>query len=144
MTNADPPKPETPPIQPGIMLNEIYKEQYAHFRGMNDTLYKIPPLFTAVIGGLWYFAVSNIDTKRAIASAVFAFTAVACVLFVNVMSRFRQAFNGYLNNLNQMDGDKKVTTKGGKCHVSTITTIQILLWIAAALSVAGAVYPYCK
>ena len=38
-----------------------YKEQYAHFRSMNDILYKIPPLFTAVIGGLWYFAATNIE-----------------------------------------------------------------------------------
>ena len=46
------PKPPT-----GITINEIYKEQYAHFRALNDILYKIPPLFTAVIGALWLFAV---------------------------------------------------------------------------------------
>jgi hypothetical protein len=37
----------------GVTINEIYKEQYAHFRAMNDILYKIPPLFTVVIGSLW-------------------------------------------------------------------------------------------
>jgi hypothetical protein len=79
-----------------------------------------------------------------VASAVFGFTAVTCICFVNVMSRFRQAFNGYLDNLNVMDGDRKITTKRGRFRVSTITTIQILLWIAAALSVAGMVYPYSK
>jgi hypothetical protein len=144
MTDDERQKPDHLFGETGITPNEIYKEQYAHFRGMNDTLYKIPPLFTAVIGGLWYFAVSNTDSKRAVASAVFAFTAVTCICFVNVMARFRQAFNGYLDNLNVMDGDMKITTKRGKFRVSTITTVQILLWIAAALSVAGMAYPYSK
>lgn len=58
----------------GIGLNEIYKEQYAHFRAMNDLLYKIPPLFTAVVGALWYFAVQNVE-KTAISGAVFLFAA---------------------------------------------------------------------
>ena len=44
-----------------ITRADIYKEQYAHFRSMNDILYKIPPLFTAIMGGLWYFAVQNLD-----------------------------------------------------------------------------------
>jgi hypothetical protein len=135
---------ETVQSSSGVTISEIYKEQYAHFRGMNDILYKIPPLFTAVIGGLWYFAVQNIDTKRAIASAVFIFTAIASVCFVNVMNRFRSAFSGYISNLNYFDGDRKVTTKSGSCRWSTITTIQFLLWVAAAMSVVGAIYPWCN
>jgi hypothetical protein len=70
---------------------------------MNDILYKIPPLFTAVIGGLWYFAVQNLPNDKWIARLVFAFAAIASVCFANVMQRFRLAFNGYISNLNKMD-----------------------------------------
>jgi hypothetical protein len=55
----------------GITINEIYKEQYAHFRAMNDLLYKIPPLFTVVIGSLWYFAVQNIEKEKVVSATVF-------------------------------------------------------------------------
>lgn len=122
-----------------ITINEIYKEQYAHFRGLNDILYKIPPLFTAVIGALWYFAVQKIDDYGPIAATVFAFTAVASVSFVNVMSRFRAAFNGYIDNLNKMDGDMKVSIASTSLP-STITIIQFLLWVACLVSIGGIAY----
>ncbi|MDC6668579.1 hypothetical protein OEZ84_28000, partial [Leclercia adecarboxylata] len=106
---------------------EIYKEQYAHFRSMNDILYKIPPLFTAILGGLWYFAVLNLEKDKWISCAIFAFAAVASVCFVNVMQRFRMAFNSYIDNLNQMDGEMKVSIRPSHLP-STIVTVQILLW----------------
>jgi hypothetical protein len=112
-----------------------YKEQYAHFRSMNDILYKI----TAIIVGLWYFAASNIANNKWVACLVFAFCAVASVCFVNVMQRFRLSFNGYINNLNKMDGDMRVSIQAS-CFPSTITTFQLLLWTAAIVSVAGAIY----
>jgi hypothetical protein len=144
MADDNPPAEKHADQAPGVTVNEIYKEQYAHFRGMNDTLYKIPPVFTAVIGGLWYFAVQNIADKPGIARAVFVFTAIAALCFVNVMSRFRQAFNGYIDNLNKLDGDLRITTKGGGFRVSTITTIQLLLWVAFLVSALGAAYPMSK
>jgi hypothetical protein len=55
-----------------ITRADISKEQYAHLRPMDDILYKIPPLFTAVL----------------------------------------MAFN----NLNQMDGDMKVSIKPFVCR----------------------------
>jgi hypothetical protein len=115
-----------------------YKEQYAHFRSMNDILYKIPPIFTAIIGGLWYFAASNIEQDKLVAFTVFAFCAIASVCFVNVMQRFRLAFNGYINNLNKLDGDMKVSIESSL--PSTIGTIQLLLWTAAVVSVGGSIY----
>lgn len=136
------PKTESPRNAEGVTVGEIYKEQYAHFRGMNDTLYKIPPLFTAVIGGLWYFAVQNLDEKKGIASAVFIFAAIASLAFVNIMSRFRQAFSAYIGNLNRLDCDLKVSTKGGAFRVSAITTVQIILWVAVVMSIMGALYPW--
>ncbi len=118
---------------------DIHREQYAHFRSMNDILYKIPPLFTAILGGLWYFAVINLEKDKWIACAVFAFAAIGSVCFVNMMQRFRLAFNSYINNLNQMDGDMKVSIKPS-CFPSTIVTIQLLLWAAALVSVLGIFY----
>ena len=105
---------------------------------MNDILYKIPPIFTAIIGGLWYFAASNIEQDKLVAFTVFAFCAIASVCFVNVMQRFRLAFNGYINNLNKMDGDMKVSIESSL--PSTIGTIQLLLWTAAVVSVGGSIY----
>lgn len=130
----------TPAINPpaGVSINEIYKEQYAHFRGMNDILYKIPPLFTAVIGGLWYFAVQSIATDKTVSAAVFAFTALASISFVIVMERFRAAFVAYIDNLNKMDGKMKVSIRSS-CLPSTIKTIQFLLLLAGAISLAGVV-----
>jgi hypothetical protein len=46
--STDSPSPGNKLPETGVKMTEIYKEQYAHFRGMNDILYKIPPLFTAV------------------------------------------------------------------------------------------------
>lgn len=118
---------------------DIYKEQYAHFRGMNDILYKIPPIFTAILGGLWYFAATNLANDKWISCVVFAFAAIAACCFVNVMQRFRMAFNAYIDNLNRMDGDMKVSINPSG-PPSTIATIQFLLWVAAAVSVLGAIY----
>src|ERR1700731_3227411 len=127
---------------PEISNLDIYKEQYAHFRSMNDILYKIPPIFTAIIGGLWYFAASNLDKTKWIACAVFAFAAISSVCFVIVMQRFRSAFNGYIDNLNKKDGHWKVTIKPSWTP-STIATVQFLLWVASLISVLGAFYSVC-
>ena len=106
---------------------------------MNDILYKIPPLFTAVIGALWYFAVQYLEKDRAISGAVFLFAAVASLCFVIVMERFRAAFIAYIDNLNRMDGDMKVSIRSS-CLPSTIKTVQFLLFLASLLSFAGLVY----
>jgi len=122
-----------------ISKADIYKEQYSHFRSMNDILYKIPPIFTAIIGGLWYFAALNLDKDKWVACAVFAFAGISSVCFVNVMQRFRSAFSAYIDNLNKMDGDMKVTIRPSRTP-STIRTVQFLLWAAAAISLLGIFY----
>ena len=122
---------------------DIYKEQYAHFRSMNDILYKIPPMFTAVLGGLWYFAALNLEKDKWISFAVFAFAAVSSICFVNVMQRFRMSFNSYIDNLNKMDGDMKVSIKTSSLP-STIVTVQFLLLAAALVSLLGVFYSAYK
>ena len=122
---------------------DIYKEQYAHVRSMNDILYKIPPIFTAIIGGLWYFAVINLDKYKLVSCAVFAFAAIASVCFVNVMQRFRAAFNAYIDNLNIMDGEMKVSIRKSRLP-STIATVQCLLWTSSLISLGGIFYAACR
>jgi len=71
---------------------------------MNDILYKLPPLFSTIIGALWFFAVSCMDKDRVISMFVFLFAAACCVCFCIIMRRFRLAFNAYIDNINKMDG----------------------------------------
>ena len=125
-----------------VSVKDIYKEQYAHFRAMNDILYRIPPLFSVAIGGLWYFAASQLKTDRVIAVAIFFFAAVVSVASVFIMGRFSQAFSLYITNLNKLDGDFAVSLKDKdkKWPPSTVKIIQFLLWVAAAISCAGVIY----
>ncbi|KAA1183935.1 hypothetical protein FP026_07915 [Rhizobium tropici] len=127
------------PVAGRVLLSDIYREQYAHFRSMNDILYKIPPLFTVALGGLWYFAATQLNTDRVIAAGIFSFCVILSIAFINIMERFGRAFNGYLTNLNKLDGDYKVTLKPS-CLPSTVKTIQLLLCISAFVSLIGAVY----
>lgn len=120
-----------------IRIADVYREQYAHFRSMNDILYKIPPLFTVALGGLWYFAASQLKTDRVVAAGIFIFCVILSLAFINIMDRFGRAFNGYLNNLNQLDGEYRVTLKPSRMP-STVKTIQLLLWVSAIVSVIGA------
>jgi hypothetical protein len=125
-----------------VSVKDIYKEQYAHFRSMNEILYKIPPLFSVAIGGLWYFAASQLKTDRVIAVAIFFFAAVVSVASVFIIGRFSMAFGLYISNLNKLDGDYAVSLKDKdkKWPPSTVKIIQILLWVAAAISCAGVIY----
>jgi len=124
------------PIDP----NEIYRQQYAHFSRMNDILYKLPVLFSSLIGALWYFSFTFLQESRFVSAVVLVFAALLSVIFVLVVERFRLAFNGYIDNINKMDGEMKVTLKGSKKSLSTMRLIQIALGSAAFLSVLSFVY----
>ena len=123
-----------------VSVNEIYKEQYAHFRAMNDILYKIPPLFTVAIGGLWYFAASQLKSDRLIAVGIFLFAALVSVGSAFIMTRFSLAFSRYIGNLNKLDGDYAVSLRDMKWPPSTVKIIQFLLWAATVISLGGVVY----
>lgn len=123
-----------------VSINEIYKEQYAHFRAMNDILYKIPPLFSVAIGGLWYFAATQLKSDRLIAVGIFLFAAVVSVCSVFIMRRFSLAFSRYITNLNALDGIYAVSLKDQTFPPSTVKIIQFVLWIATAISLAGVIY----
>ena len=123
-----------------VSVNEIYKEQYAHFRAMNDILYKIPPLFSVAMGGLWYFAASQLKSDRLIAVGIFFFAAVVSVCSVFIMTRFSLAFSRYIGNLNKLDGDYAVSLRDKTWPPSTVKIIQFLLSVATAISLAGVIY----
>jgi hypothetical protein len=123
-----------------VSVNEIYKEQYAHFRAMNDILYKIPPLFSVAIGGLWYFAASQLKSDRMIAVGIFLFAAVVSLCSVFIMGRFSLAFSRYITNLNKLDGDYAVSLKDQTFPPSTVKIIQFLLLAAMGISLAGVIY----
>lgn len=123
-----------------VSVNEVHKEQYAHFRAMNDILYKIPPLFSVAIGSLWYFAATQLKTDRLIAVGIFLFAAVVSVSSVFIMERFSLAFSRYIDNLNKLDGEYAVSLRDHTWPPSTVKIIQFLLWIAAVISAAGVIY----
>ncbi len=61
------------------------------------------------------------ETLRSFGEVPFA--ACLAVVFILVMHRFRLAFNAYIDNINEMDGDHKISLKHSKAP-STIALIQ--------------------
>lgn len=126
-----------------VTKKEIYEQQYAHFRAMNDILYKMPPIFSTILGGLWYFAASYIGRDKFIASSVFLFSAIAAGCFIIALQRFQLAFSAYIDNLNRFDGDFKVTLKSSSWP-STISAMTGLVVTAFIISILGALYALAK
>lgn len=126
-----------------IAIVDKYQQQYAHFGRMNDILYKLPPLFSTIIGALWFFAVSYMSEERFISMGVFIFAFACCLCFWLVMHRFRLAFNAYIDNINKMDGEMMVTLKKDPLP-STITALIWLLNGGAAMSAVAAIYTVCR
>ena len=125
-----------------VDIGDIYREQCAHVRSMNEILYKLPTIFSAVVGGLWYFAVSQSNDKI-ISAMIFIFTAILCICFSYIMSRFGRAFGKYISNLNELDREYKVTLRdyeGRPKPPSTVMVIQFILIIASVFSSCGAWY----
>lgn len=116
-----------------------YKEQYAHMRAMNDILYKMPPIFTTVIGGLWVFAINFSGAEKLVPCSIFLFASIASICFINIVRRFGLAFTRYLNNLNTLDGEYSVSLQQER-GPSTIGTIKMLLTVACVMSLGGFIY----
>jgi hypothetical protein len=131
---------ETSGVRPAsVSVDEIYRQQYAHFSKMNDLFYKLPIGFSTIIGGLWFFGANMIEKDKFIASVVFAFAGLCCLAFFLMMERFGAAFNGYIDNLNNLDGEYKVTIKKARWR-SSKKVIMALLVCALLLSAASFVY----
>lgn len=122
---------------------EIYKQQYAHFGRMNDLLYKLPTLYSALVGALWYFGYVSKNTEPAISGAVFVFAAVICLYSIHVTKRFRAAFNLYIDRINKFDREYAVTIRppaDQPIGLSTIGAVVRTLWVAFSISAGGAIY----
>lgn len=124
-------------LPPKVDIAEIHRQQYAHFGRMNDILYRLPVLFSTLIGGLWFFAFTQFERSFLVAIIVLCFAAVLSVVFSKVMDRFRRAFNGYIKNINMLDGEFAVSLKGDGAYEnwSTIRWIQFSLQVALVGSV---------
>lgn len=120
-----------------VDISEIHRQQYAHFGRMNDILYRLPVLFSTLIGGLWFFAFSQNEQNAAVAVVVLTFAAFLSVVFYKIMARFRISFNCYIGNINKLDGDFAVSLKnsGSSTDWSTIRWIQFALQVAFAGSI---------
>ena len=122
-----------------ISIEEKYRQQYAQFGRMNDILYRLPVLFSTLIGGLWFFAFSFADQDKGISLIVLIFSGCLSVLFIGVTHRFRLAFESYINNINEMAGEWQIILKHSKSP-SIITLIEWTLLLAALLSLARGIY----
>ena len=121
---------------------EIYKQQYAHFGRMNDLIYKLPTLYSALIGALWFFAYTA-KSEAVVAAAIFVFAAVICAHSIYITNRFRTAFSLYIDRINAFDRQYAVTIRpvpGEPAKVSTLGAFIRMLWVAFAISFGGAIY----
>jgi hypothetical protein len=89
---------------------EIYKIQADRISNLNTTFYQLPPIFSTVIGGLWYFASTQIPTHNTIAIGSFLFAIVVGLAGAASIYRLRLSMNRYYSNMEKFDGDFSVTT----------------------------------
>lgn len=128
-----------------VTMAEIYKAQYVHFGRLSDSIYKIPSIFSSIMGGLWYFATQHLKDSPHLSAVVFAFAALCGFAALIALKNLRDYVNAYATNLNNMDGPWKVTSKsvaaggGPERRTSTLRAMIYLMYSATALSVAGAV-----
>jgi hypothetical protein len=132
---------------------EIYKQQSARFQNLNDTLYRIPPIFSTVIGGLWYFAASQSGHNMVLAEGILLFASAVGMAGGNALMQLRLAINGYLEQLNHFESGHAVSLKsvrpqanGRKLllpRISTVRGLAYLLFLSSVLSlVAMIVIPF--
>jgi len=69
----------------------------------------VPIGFSTIIGGLWCFGAGMIGKETFISAIVFGSATLCCVVFFLMMERFGAAFDGYIDNLNILDGQYKIT-----------------------------------
>ena len=113
---------------------EIYKQQSARFINLNDSLYRIPPLFASVIGALWYFAAQAMPTQRFMPAMVFLFAGMVASCGAVTVQRLRGYMTAYLNNLSRFEEPNAIPRSAG---ISTARAILSLMIGAGVLSVVG-------
>jgi hypothetical protein len=123
---------------------DIYKVQADRISNLNTTLYQTPPIFSTVIGGLWYFAATQITTQRAIAVGSFLFAIAVGLVGAASIYRLRLSMNEYYQNLEKFEGEFSVKTQGVSWVPSTVKALTALLLFSSFLSAVGAIYSIIK
>ena len=134
---------------------EIYKQQSTRFQNLNDTLYRIPPIFSTVIGGLWYFAASQSGHNMVLAEGILLFASAVGMAGGNALMQLRLAINGYLEQLNQFESGHAVSLKSVRPatdrrrllspQISTVRGLAYLLFLSSVLSlIAMIVIPFSR
>ena len=129
---------------------EIYKKQSARFQNLNDTLYRMPPISSTVIGGLWYFAASQSGHSMILAEGILLFAAAVGVAGGNALMQLRLAINGYLAQLTHFEAGHVVSIKPAVSsrdersslfnRILTARGLAYLLFFSAILSIAGMIF----
>lgn len=122
-----------------VTLANIYQAQTSHVTNMTDRLFSMPVSFATVVGGAWVLAGTFAKESPEIAGLLFFFSFLCACAFSNVVFRFGKAYKCYLDNLNKIEGEWKVTIKEVK-GPSTVNTIISLLIAAGIVSLGVSVY----
>lgn len=127
-------------IEPQVEKIEIYKAHCARASAAIEHLYKLPPVFATVIGGLWFFATQQLATHRFLSVAIFLFA--ACVALVGDVSfrRIRDAMNGYLDSIALFEGHHAFSMKAGPKGMSVARAFAWLMTLSYGLSLIAAAY----
>ncbi len=126
-------------VADSIGLLDVYRVQAARLSNLNDSLYQIPPIFSTVIGGLWYFGTLQIPAHRTIAVVAFAFAVGVGLAGAVSVHRLRLATNKYYDNMEVFEREFHVSTRGGWIP-STVRAMTWMMLLSSLLSVTGAVY----
>ena len=129
----------TLPIDTSIPTLEIYKLQSARFTNLNDTLYRVPPIFGTVIGGLWYFAAQPNPAQRFIPAMAFALAVLVGWTGVVAVGRLTGYMTAYLDNLARFEAPHAIARVPGR---STAGAILLLLYGSILLSMVGAMLAF--
>ena len=123
-----------------IPIEEKYRQQYQHFSRMNDLLYKLPVLFSAPIGGFWYFGYSIKSEDPYISVLIYIVASIFGLACWQVMCRFSLAINAYIKNINKMDGDELKISITQERSPSVVDAIKYLLIFSVVISLIVASY----
>jgi hypothetical protein len=127
--------PDFPTLDPAL----IYAEQRAAHGRLHDVIYKMPAVYAAVIGGLWFLAATSLEKTPVISVGVFIFAAACAGAGALINLRLRVAGALLLDHLDAWEGKLRTPTDKGWLPRTT-RVIAGLLMVASLISLMGAAY----
>jgi hypothetical protein len=122
----------------GLSIEVIYREQRAQLGRLNDTLYRLPPFFATVIGGLSFFASQQLEKNRLIAAGIFFFAGVCSLCAKLALQRYGVVLLAYVASIDKLEG--ALAPNVPKTHITTAVWFILLLSVGILLSGLGVVY----